>query len=399
MKNRRWLLGLSISLLIGAIADQVCQYTVLSDGTLFGRRLAPFDPPLFNSQQKSNRDRFESSLRTGIPRQAGFRFDDLLGWCPPRDDVWAGMQFDWAGGRVGDQPLSNPRREDLSRVVAMGCSMTLGYEVEDREGWVARLDQGDPSTEFANLAVPAYGVDQALLRFRRDGAVLEPDEVWLGWLPAASLRLGGLYRPAQRHWCPSAMFKPRFRIASDGELTEIPPPATSVTEALRLLTDQEAFLAKTGEDDMWVARAPLAYGAAGSHVLHYTALGRLLLTAHEWSGRDHVGLLTDHESEIHRLLIEVVDTLARESEAIGARFRLVVLPDRSDLAAGRVDERPYWHAVTDELTSRGIEVLDCVPGMLAGGALERDDCWAPGGHYSAAGNQLVADTLSALLER
>src|SRR5690606_27800481 len=148
--------------------------------------------------------------------EASFRFDPELGWTAPRGSRHGDDVYDTNGARVGRAPIAHERTPGMRRIVAIGCSFTEGAEVAAHESWPARLELADPSLEVANLGVGAYGLDQALLRGRRDGRALAADAVWLGWLPSASPRLVTLYRPAQRHWGQLVAFKPRFVPGASG---------------------------------------------------------------------------------------------------------------------------------------------------------------------------------------
>lgn len=395
--RKRWLWILGALLVLGVALDQVGNYALMSGGVVLGRRIAPFDPPLFNPGQWKAFAKYESFARSGQPPETSFHLDPDLGWAPPADGVLDKQHFNWAGCRVGPEPLEARPRPGVRRIVTLGCSFTLGEEVEDEQAWVWLLDAALDDHEFANLAMSAYGLDQALLRYRRDGRSLAAEEVWLGWLPAASLRLLTVYRGAQRHWTPTPIFKPRLRLSAEGRLELVPCPARTPADAYRLLSSQPAFLEALGTTDHWVARAPLAYAPAGSHWVHDSALGRLGLTLHERRGRDHVAWLRDEESELPRLLLAIVTQLAAETRADGARLRFLVLPQRDDLEQLRANRQPYWNSITTQLQAAGIEVLDCGPALLAAGALEDDGFWAPSNHYSARGNAVVAEHLRSVL--
>ena len=168
--SRRWTRVLGLLLLTGLIGDQVLQHRLLQGGELMRRRIAPFDPPLFNPSQRAAFERLDSFVRTGTPPEAYFRVDAELGWAPSRGGKIGLQHFDDNGCRVSPEPVTLERREGIGRVLTLGCSFTLGEEVSDDATWVWKLDESLESFEFANLAMSAYGVDQALLRFRRDGA-------------------------------------------------------------------------------------------------------------------------------------------------------------------------------------------------------------------------------------
>ncbi len=61
------------------------------------------------------------------------------------------------------------------RIACSGDSYTFGVGVEDADTWVAQLSTLAPRLETVNLGVGGYGVDQAYLRYLRDGRPLAPD--------------------------------------------------------------------------------------------------------------------------------------------------------------------------------------------------------------------------------
>jgi len=392
--GRRWPKILAALGVLLVLADQGLQHTVLADGELMRRRVAPYDPPLFNPGQRASFERLESFVVTGTPPAASFRIDPDLGWAPPPGGRISLQHYDAFGCRVGPEPLALERREGVGRVLTLGCSFTLGEEVADDETWVWQLDAALPDHEFGNLAMSAYGLDQALLRYRRDGRKLAADEVWLGWLPVASLRVLTVYRPAQRHWAPTPIFKPRFRLDDSGELELLPCPVRGPADTHALLADQAAFLEAVGEFDTWVARLPSAYAPSGEHLWHRSGLARLAMTYIEGRGRDHRGFLADPGRPEGKLLQAIILRLAREVAADGAHFRLFVLPSRDDSPSGR---RSYLLPTVEALQAAGIEVHDLTGGFVSVGVFEDDSYWAPGGHYSAQGNSVVAGGLRHLL--
>ena len=396
MKRKR-LVALGLLLGSGLITDQIL-LSALEDGYFRGRRIAPFDPPVFYSEQETLLRQIERHARTGQPDEIALSFDADLGWAPTPGVPIGAMAFDWAGCRLSAEPLARERSPNSARVVCVGCSFTQGEEVADAETWAYDLDAASPRHEFANLAMGAYGLDQALLRYRRDGRHLEADEIWVGWLPSASLRLLTVWRPAERHWAKLARFKPRFRLDASGGLIEVPNPVNSIKHMHKVMSSQEGFLAAIDGNDGWVSRSSVAYAPTGSHWLHGTGLGRMALTLHEHRDRDAAPWLLDENSEVFRLLLAVMGAFQDEAASSGARLRLLVLPDRPALQALANDGRGYWSKATEACERAGIEVIDCGAALIRAGAAEATSCWAPGGHYSAQGHRVVAESLRALLE-
>jgi hypothetical protein len=370
-----------------AAGDLLLDRAVLSDGWFLGRPIAPFDPPLFSPSQRGALEQIERDLASG---QSRGRFDSELGWCNKPESGFGEFRYDWAGARIGVAPLERTKPAGVRRVVAVGCSMTHGEEVGAEESWCARTDALLPGLEIANLGVAAYGLDQALLRLRRDGWALAPDDVWLGVLPQAALRVTTRFRPLLDHWSLDVAFKPRFVLDARGELALVPNPASSLADVVRLLHDQRAFLDALG-DDPWVARAPLAYAPRGSSWTHGSFAARLLATAWERSGRD-LEACFDAGEEYGRLYTAIVRTMASECSEHGVAFRLLLLPGEDDLRQRAREGRGYWEEWVGSLQGEGVLVIDLAP-VLERAGVELGRLFGPGGHYTSEGSEFVAHGL------
>ena len=75
----------------------------------------------------------------------------------------------------------------------------------------------------------------------------------------------------------------------------------------------------------------------------------------------------------------------------------MILPCREGLEWSQKPSGPYWGSLVDELRAKDVEILDLTETLVAAGAIDRDDLWAPGHHYSAEANRIVANGLSELL--
>lgn len=394
MRFGRFALRSAAILLVLCVTDRLLARALLGDGWFLGRPVAPFDPPLFSPSQREALERLEAELAAGKPSG---KFDSELGWCNKPDSGFGEFRYDWAGARLGAAPLAAAKTPGVRRVVAVGCSMTHGEEVGAAQAWCARVDELVDGLEVANLGVAAYGVDQALLRLRRDGWSLEPDEVWLGVLPQAALRVTTLFRPLLDHWSLDVAFKPRFTLDANGALVLEPNPARSLTDVVRLLRDQSALLEALEGRDTWMSRAPLAYAPRGSSWAHGSFAGRVALTLLERSGRD-LDACFDEEHEFGRLYTAIVRTMASECARRNVNFRLLLLPGLSDLLHQAESGRGYWEDWADRLRAEGIRVIDLSSALREAREGVRA-LFAPGGHYTAEASELVARTLGAELAR
>lgn len=373
-------------------ADQVLQHTVLADGILRGRRIAPFDPPLFTDLQQ----RLLAQQRGWLDDPDLFRrrsdFDPDLGWCPRPGWEGLAMRYDWAGARVARTPLPDPIPPDVPLVVAVGDSFTRGDEVGGGETWLAALEERESERLWANLGVGGFGLDQVYLRLGRDGLPLGPEEVWLAFFPGSALRVTSHFPPVSFHRSLTVLFKPNVRLGPAGELVHLPSPVRGPEDVRRLFDDQRAFLAAAGPRDFWIRRLPAAYAPRGSSWTHAFAATRLTLTWLDGRDRDVARWLQDRESEVFRLHRTLILAARADAQAAGARFRLLVLPGRRELGWIREHGRGYWQSLADALVAEGVEVLDVSAALEAAGG-DADELWMPGGHYSPRANRAVADAV------
>lgn len=398
-RTRAILLGLVAGFAVLAIVDQVVQHTVLSTGYFRGVRVAPFDPPLFSPMQEQRVADYRRIAERGADPSTSSDFDPELGWQPR---PLMGHDFYWAdarGARIGKAAVANERSVGVRRAIAVGCSFTFGQEVDGPETWPARVDESRQDLEVLNFGFGFYGLDQALLRYRRVAKSESAEEVWLGLLPSALLRIVGVYPPTQRHWTGVVHVKPRFVLDASGALELVPSPASSLGELVTLLSDQDRFLERVGARDAWVQRCPSAYEGSGTSAWHHSAFARLLVTRLERGEREARPHVLDAGSEVRRLALGIVRELDREVRANGARFRVVILPDQLDLVDRAERGTGYWQGLVDEITSAGIEVADLAPAFAAVGAQSDARYWAPEGHYSADGNRIAAEAVLEHLAR
>jgi hypothetical protein len=395
--------------------DQLLNWSELRDGFFGARRVAPFDPPLFSAAQRTSLMQIDAAVAEGGSPLGGLPFDADLGWAPLPGGRDRFGDYDARGARADGSPLPPPRSpaalasaagrvdedgDQPLRVAAFGCSFTHGGACAPDETWPAQLERVRAGRlAIANFGVHDYGVDQALLRARRELPELQPDEVWLGWRPGATLDITTLYPPALDHGRATLAFKPRFELAG-GALTLWPCPAREPQDIMGLCTDQAAFLRALGGHDPWVQRAPLAWAPAGSDWRHHFAVTRLLLTSDDGGERDPEPWLADRSTPVAQLQQALVLAMAQDAEAVSARFRLLVLPDRRDLRwRQRTGLQGYWADALVQLADRGIEVLDVSPALESLGAADEAGLWLDDGQYGPALNAAVAEFLDTRVNR
>jgi hypothetical protein len=265
-------------------------------------------------------------------------------------------------------------------VATFGDSFTFGDEVGPEETWQAALEHAlgerGVAAEVLNFGVSAYGIDQAYLRWRRDGRRFRPDVVLYGFQAENALRDRNVFRPLYFAGTEVPLSKPRFVVRGDGlELLNVPvlPP----DELLPVLATmpQHPLFAHEGFYAPWYER-------------HWWLASRLAaVVATVTTGREAAKFRLDAESRA--LARRLVARFASEVAADGAAFVLVHLPRREDLEVLRAG-REVWY---DALLQEDLAPLG-VADPTAGVATVEPELFAPRGHYAPALNAMVGAALA-----
>ncbi len=281
------------------------------------------------------------SLRWGPPPN-GHAVDPLLGWtdAPGTFSMTSGVESTSAQHLRGTRIYSVEKPPGVLRVEVFGDSFAFGNEVGDESTYSAVLEGTLPRAEVLNFGVKGYGLDQALLRFRKEGPAFHPDVVVIGFVSALPLRdtQNFTFYP-----------KPYF-VLRDGQLVLEGVPVPTVDEAVRSYEWGSRIL------DVW----------------------RMLT----------VTLEEDGELE-ESLLVEFVD----EIRASGARAIIVRYPMLNEI--GR--DCSYTTQLRNACKRTGATCIDTCPAFDAANS-RGVVLSAPGAnHFNAAGHRIVAGALADAL--
>lgn len=372
--KRALLVALSLVVALG-LAEMLARAAVRvdSDGQrwLGDNRVLPWRLPVAELENRLTEIRDPASV---------FRYDADLGWSTrpgarSRDGLFS---IDGAGARRSG---STDPGDSVQRIVAVGDSFTFGDEVADDETWAEQLEgildaSGSP-TEVINLGVNGYGVDQAVLRFERDGAPLAPDVVLLGLQGENLLRNLNVVRAVYFPGTSMPLSKPRFILDGDGlALVNQPtPPGEEVLAALRDPTDQPLL-----EHERWLDSRYEQTFLQGSFLI---SVVETVLTGGGRSG------LFQSDPEVRAVGMRTIDRLAAAAGAVGARFVIVHLPRRDDLVSIVAGE-DLWYGPMLAALEEGHDVLR--PDLAVTDVT--DEQFQPSGHYSPSHNRFVAEVLA-----
>jgi len=378
---RRWLARIAPAALGLVLCEGAVRALTVRDPTsgvesILGHPLLPYAPP-----------------RTVIPGPyaAYVSADPDLGWAlVPNGRTRDGRYEANADGIRAPRGVRYPAvraGRGLLRVVTVGDSFTHGDGVGVEETWQRTAERLRPGLEMINLGVPAYGTDQAYLRWIRDGARLRPDVAVLGIWPENICRnlnvVRAFLQPAER---PALLSKPRFvLVGGDLELRNVPAlHGQALADALAspagaaLLRDEQWAIAGEQDARPWHLSRLARAAATGASLRRRRAMRERL-----YSGEDPAGI---------QLTAAIAAAFRDHAGRAGAVPLVVILP-MADLL-DRDGSRPLAEA----LRARGLDPIDLAPGMAravaAGG---RGRFYQPDGHLTADGNALVAGALAARL--
>ena len=333
-------------------------------------------------------------LASLIDTEGREEIDRDLGWRYRRGFAAGHDTINGAGMRTSRTYARSPSTGKL-RVAAFGDSYVYCNEVANPDTWSYLVEEGW-DTEMLNYGVGGYGTDQAFLRYLREGMDFAPDVVLIGFAPVNLRRIVNRFRgfihPEEGPW-----FKPRFVLLGD-TLGLIPPPVASTADAERLIADP-GFVREVGRMDHWYE--PAVY----QHRLYRWSPTYRLVTNFWIRLRrryfDPDRLVDDGvfrtDSEAFRVQVAVLHAFADSVESRGARPVVLMLPGAYDMERNAVGLRSQYDPLRRELVRGGLEVLDPLDAFTASGT-PIADFLQPGGHYSRAGNAVIAREVAEFLD-
>jgi hypothetical protein len=321
-----------------------------------------------------------------------YPFDPELGWTVRPNGRLPLYRANAQGIRADVEYALEPPPGVL-RIAAFGDSFVHGTEVANPDTWPALLAALRPGLEVLNFGVGGYGVDQAWLRWRRDGRRFAPQIVLIGFMTEDVHRSVNRFRPFQapRHLEPRA--KPRFALR-DGGLALLPNPLPDLDAYRELLAREAEVIPRIGEGDAFYEALwkPAPLGALPSARLLRFARNALSPT------RTLVGGRLNPRSEAFEVTARVIEAFHDEALAEGSLPVVVLLPTRGDFERRR-DGKPDARApLRDRLARKGVATLDALA-CFEPPRRVRTLVFMKGGHYGAPTNRVIARCLLEELDR
>jgi len=315
--------------------------------------------------------------RPSVAESTHTRYDAEIGWVNEPNALVEDLYAPGASVRINAQGFRNDRDFAVRkppgrfRVICAGDSFTLGFGVAGDQTWCHQLAFDGLDLERVNMGQGGYGIDQAWLWYKRDGAPLEHDLLIFAFIQPD---FGRMTRLSLRDYA-----KPRVRFA-DGRfaLENVPVPRAGVLNA-------------------WLRRHRDTFGS----LRVFQLVGPWV--THPLPEPDYDRFPPYSQREAFDVALEIFSDLARTTAARGARAVFVYLPSEFDLGERGQQLAPFRASLAEETQRRGLTFVDLTSEFRALTKAETDALFFdPGetqfrhakGHYTPEGNAFVARLLS-----
>ncbi len=277
------------------------------------------------------------------------------------------------------------------RVATFGDSFTFGGDVADRDAYPEVLARLNAGLEVENFGVPAYGLDQAFLRYQRESRPTHPEIVVIGFMSENIFRDVSVFRPYYQPLSQVPFAKPRYLPGLPGqpELTLVENPLPRLEDYRRLLAHPAETLAQLGRHDAFYRTRLRAGPFDRSATVRLVKLaGEQLLPGDGIVRRGYY----DTDGEAFRVTAGLFTAFYEMALCDGAQAVILIFPERGDLDRWRSTHTKRYAPLLEFLAAKRYRVVDAMNALDAGGNEHPLDDLIPG-HFSPLANRLVAEYL------
>ncbi|NDB88593.1 MAG: hypothetical protein EB164_06680 [Thaumarchaeota archaeon] len=358
----------------------------------------------------------EEGLRKFIP----IGYDSELGWIrkPNTDGIEKSndMESKWTINGIGAR--ANPGFDDRqSTISCYGDSFTFCRQVNDDETWEHYLSELQ-DTNVKNFGVGNYGLDQTILRLKREYPKNKTEIVIIGVVPDTISRILSSWKHYYEYGNTFA-FKPRFVIKNE-KLVLI----KNIIDEESKFRSYERFLPEIKKNDFFyknkfrkeIIRFPysiylLRNLSRNLQIIFWVLANELMKGSkskkNEWNPmkiimrvnlRWRVKLY--HNIEARTLFEKILDEYASYARQNNFMPVFCVLPQKDDVNFVRTNAS-FYKEFLHSLHIEKLKIIDTTDKLM----LEKDldslysDNNEYGGHYSSRGNKRIAEIINEELSR
>jgi hypothetical protein len=376
-----------------------------SAGVLMDRRLPPFkivpaNPPKHDPHARDSvwGGIVVDGKRITAGDLSGYRRpDDFLGFTTQENTV--SVNGWWQSNNIGARARSDTALKipaGKKRTLVFGESFAESVHIRQEDAWTNILASLEPRREVVNLAVSAYSMGQAYLRYLTLKDVLEHSGTLMMFVPGADLwrdvnTIRDLYTP----WNMPVIL-PRF-VVDGGKLRLVSSPYSNLSDiysenhnglSVRLrdhLRVYDRYYFKSLYEDLPIIGHLITYKLAALAVGQFAreAVDRRLMAP---------------GSEALEVSRAIFLAMQADEAKLGAKFGLLILPTEFELKDSFNDSFGKWRAMVDYICSGLRHCMDLAPELLKIPQHDRDRGY-DGGHHGPIVNRHIAEAVHSELTR
>ncbi len=343
-------------------------------------------------------------------------FDAELGWVRKANTKHTELgrfgNTEWHTNAIGAR--LNPGHEELPTCIScFGDSFTFCRQVNDDETWEYYLSELT-KTNVINWGVGNHGIDQSLLRLKREHQKYPTKTILVGVVPDTISRILSVWKHFYEYGNTFG-FKPRFFL-NENRLVLINNPIDEKQKFFQL----ETYLEELRKNDYFYEHKflneiisfpylysvlknprrnlPLLYWNSMAMICdnpgHYYSLGKqkIMDINLEWR------LKLYKQPDVVELLNRIILGIADYAHDNGCNVLVALLPQKDDIIQIKKTGH-FYQPMLDQLKDRVLTV-DLAPELLEAESLDEfySDDSIYGGHFSRFGNELVARKLLNVLK-
>jgi hypothetical protein len=351
------------------------------DGQFFfsGRAIKPYALPA-KFLAKKIREFDDSPVKYIVP-------DDMTGWgINPSSAHTNGLYRSNVNGMRADTDFTLEKPAGVRRIALFGDSFVHGDDVANSETWAAHLqtllDERGSAVQVLNFGVGGCGNDQAYLLWKHAGRRYSPDAVVIGFQTENCRRNPNVVRVFLQRQSNIPFSKPRF-LLRQGTLQLVNSPTIDYHE----LPEEVAAFDRSPLRAFEHYYNPDDYQGSflSDHLKAVMVIRSLLSAVHEQATYKDFYDIESGEMQLCLALFDAfVSEASRESEVV-----IVHLPQQGDVETLLEGKDLDYRDMLDELSARHT-LIDPAPALVAE-ARRAGISTIFKGHYSVAGNAIVAD--------
>lgn len=353
----------------------------------------------------------------GLKKFFSHGYDPILGWVrkPNTNNSEKSMDkiTNWKINSKGSR--MNPNYENLSsKISCYGDSFTFARQVNDDETWAHFLSKLS-NTNVKNFGVGNYGLDQSLLRLKREFQNNKTDIVIMGVVPDTISRIVSVWKHYYEYGNTFG-FKPRFYLKND-ELCLFENPINNESKfqnyILQLSEIQQYDYFYKQKFKKELLKFPYSFSILKNPKRHLSIIFWTLLNTFskfvkknnsqlEWKSMEiimkinlkwRVFLFNDKKTVtlLKKILVEYV----KFSQENNFKAIFVFLPQKDDILFIKSHYHFYQNFLQDLSLIDGLYFIDVLKPLLDENNLDTlySDNNSYGGHYSIEGNRKISSII------